>query len=129
MEESFLTSFGQRIKAMRLKNDLTQSELAEKMGYSEKSSIARIEHGQVDLPASKVEEFSNVLHCSITYLMGWEEKPAAKQSDAHVDDALLKRLLAYMKFLNPKGIDELLKRAGELVQLPQYSNKDQGDKE
>lgn len=73
MEEAFLTSFGQRIKAMRLKNDLTQSELAEKMGYSEKSSIARIEHGKVDLPSSKVEEFSNVLHCSAAYLMGWED--------------------------------------------------------
>ncbi len=109
MEEAFLTSFGQRIKAMRLKNDLTQTELAERMGYSEKSSIARIEHGKVDLPASKVEEFSVVLHCSIAYLMGWEDpidEPSIDLSD------LEKHLIARFRTLSEGERNMILRSLG-----------------
>ncbi len=63
------------IKARRKELGLTQTELALKVGYSEKSSIARIEKGEVDLPLSKLNEFAKALDCTVDYLMGWSNIP------------------------------------------------------
>ena len=38
------------IKKRRLELEMTQSDLAQKMGYADKSMIAKIEKGTVDLP-------------------------------------------------------------------------------
>lgn len=66
------------IKELRNTQHLTQTELAEKVGYSDKSMIAKIEKGQIDLPQSKIEQFAKVLGVTPSYLMGWEENPKFK---------------------------------------------------
>ena len=80
MENDFLIGMGSRIKKLRIANDMTQTDLAEKMGYKEKSSIAHIEHGEVDLPQSKVEAFARVLGVSPAYLMGWDSNDDFEQA-------------------------------------------------
>lgn len=65
------------IKERRLKLGLTQSELAKRMGYSDKSMIAKIEKGQVDLPQSKIVSFASALNTSPSDLMGWEEESSS----------------------------------------------------
>lgn len=62
------------IKNRRKELGMTQTELAEKTGYSNKSSIATIEAGKIDLPLSKVKEFAKALDCSADYLMGWNDE-------------------------------------------------------
>lgn len=49
---------------------MTQSELAEKLGYADKSMIAKIEKGLVDLPQSKILAFAKALSISPGELMG-----------------------------------------------------------
>ena len=49
------------IRKRREELGMSQSKLAELMGYSDKSMISRIESGQVDLPYSKVIEFTKAL--------------------------------------------------------------------
>ena len=72
-------SIGEKIKERRIALNLSQRDLAERMGYSNHSTIARIEAGKVDLPQSKIVQFAEVLKISIADLMGWkdeiEEKP------------------------------------------------------
>lgn len=63
------------IKKKRLKLGMTQSELAEKLGYSDKSAIAKIESGKIDIPQSKIVAFAKALHSSPSELMGWDEPP------------------------------------------------------
>lgn len=70
-----MTKLGERIKQLRVKNGLTQEELAAKMGYKSKSTINKIELGVNDIPQSRVAQFAKVLNTSVGYLMGWEEKP------------------------------------------------------
>lgn len=119
----------ERIKKQRLKMNLTLADVAEAIGVKE-ATAQRYESGAIkNISHEIICKLSETLHCTPSYLMGWEESPAAMSNENEPTDALLKRLLAYMKLLNPKGIDELLKRASELVQLPQYANKDQGDRE
>ena len=62
------------IKEKRQEQGLTQAELAKRTGYSDKSMIAKIESGKIDLPLSKVEIFSNALDSTPVELMGetWE---------------------------------------------------------
>lgn len=56
------------IKVLRKINNLSQSQLGERVGY-ERSSIAKIENGGVDLPQSKIQAFANVFGISPSQLM------------------------------------------------------------
>jgi len=58
-----------RIKQLRLEQNMSQEDLAFKVGYKGRSMIARIESGQVDISQSKVKAFANALNTSIDYLM------------------------------------------------------------
>lgn len=58
------------IKDKRKKLGLTQSELAKKLGYADKSMIAKIEQGKVDLPQSKIIAFAKALNTTPSELMG-----------------------------------------------------------
>ena len=64
---------GERIRLKRNEKGWSQRDLAEKMGYSNHSTVGKIETGKVDLPQSKVVQFAEVLGVSVAYLMGWEE--------------------------------------------------------
>lgn len=60
---------GARIKYYREHLDMNQQELAEKVGYKNKASIARIEKGQMELPASKVVDFAKALGIEVPDLI------------------------------------------------------------
>lgn len=60
----------ENIKALREKQGLSQETLAEKIGYKDRSSIAKIEAGLVDLSQSKIAAFAEALGVTPAYLMG-----------------------------------------------------------
>ena len=64
------------IKACRKAAKMTQEELARRTGYTDRSSIARIEKGEIDLSQSKIVQFAEALDTTPSRLMGWDEKPA-----------------------------------------------------
>ncbi|MBQ9065702.1 MAG: helix-turn-helix domain-containing protein [Blautia sp.] len=64
------------IKKRRTELHLTQSELAEKLGYADKSMIAKIEAGKVDLQRSKIMAFAKALETTPAILMGWTDEEA-----------------------------------------------------
>lgn len=74
-----MAGIGKRIKEKRESIGMTQEELASKLGYRNKSSIAKIETGANDIVQSKVIEFANVLNTTVSYLMGWEESSTMKK--------------------------------------------------
>ncbi|WP_349669984.1 helix-turn-helix transcriptional regulator [Lacrimispora sp.] len=87
-----MADIGKRIREKREANGITQEELATKLGYKNKSTIAKIENGTNDIVQSKVVEFANALNTSASYLMGWEEKTSnAKQSQINQSDYELLR--------------------------------------
>ena len=59
------------IKSLRLSKELSQEQLAAMTGYKDRTSIAKIEAGKVDLSQSKIIEFAKALGVSPSYLMGW----------------------------------------------------------
>nr|DAR44445.1 MAG TPA: helix-turn-helix domain protein [Caudoviricetes sp.] len=72
----------ENIRQLRKQLGLTQQELALKVGYTDRSTIAKIESGAVDLSQSKIATFAAVLGVTPAQLMGIEEeKPIAIESD------------------------------------------------
>lgn len=66
-----------RIKKRRLDLGMSQEELARQAGYTSRSTIARIEHGEINLPQSKVIDIAAALKISPSYLYGWEDEEIA----------------------------------------------------
>lgn len=62
----------ENIKKRRIELGMTQDELAKLTGYTDRSSIAKIESGKVDLTRSKILIFADVLKVSPADLMGWQ---------------------------------------------------------
>ena len=60
------------IKKLREEKGLSQDALAKLTGYTDRSSIAKIEKGQVDLQQSKIELFAKALGTTSKELVGWD---------------------------------------------------------
>lgn len=58
------------IRKYRTEMGMSQAELAKRTGYNDRSSIAKIERGGVDLPQSKIILFANALNVTPGELMG-----------------------------------------------------------
>ncbi len=78
---------GDRIRKRRMELGWSQRELAKRMGYSDNSTLARIEQGKVDVYQNKVVQFSEVLGVSVAYLMGWLDD---EQKNDFIAEAVLK---------------------------------------
>lgn len=72
-----MAEIGKKIKKRRESLGITQEELAAKLGYKNKSSIAKIETGANDIVQSKVLEFAKALDTTVAYLMGWNDNSAS----------------------------------------------------
>lgn len=99
---------GEKIKQRRLELGWSLQELADKMGYANKSSVARIETGVIDPPQSKVVKFAEVLRTDIAYLMDWQE--VQKKNDI-LSDIVLKlnedlELLSMVETLSKLGVEQ-----------------------
>lgn len=73
------------IKSRRMELKMSQDTLAELTGYRDRSSIAKIEKGDVDLSESKIREFAKALKISPQELMGWDEPEVPQTIAAHFD--------------------------------------------
>lgn len=61
------------IKNRRIELNMTQTELAQKVGYADKGMISRVENGKVDLSQSQIVKFAKALDIDPGVLMGWNE--------------------------------------------------------
>ena len=116
------------IRNRRLELNVTQSELATKLGYADKSMIAKIEKGSVDLPQSKIISFANALHIAPGDLMGLDgiEKPNCPARGVKID--VLDRVTAGIPIeevediIDTEEITEELARTGSFFGLLIHGN-------
>lgn len=71
----------EKIKNRRLELGYSQDELAKRMGYKSRSTINKIESGQVDISRNKIAKFAEVLQVTPSYLMGWDDE----QQEYYID--------------------------------------------
>ena len=103
----------ENIKKYRKLNKMTQDELAKLTGYTDRSSIAKIEKGDVDLPQRKILLFAKALGVAPGDLMGntgiiQEETETYEYNKSLLDllsnmtDQEKQELIDYMKYLISK---------------------------
>ena len=67
-KKTLLKKFGKNVKIERIKQDLTQEQLAEIMGVSQ-NYVANIECGKANMSLAKVLELANFLNIKIEKLL------------------------------------------------------------
>jgi len=80
----YMLFLGVRIRKKRNELKLSQEELASMLGYTSRTTIAKIESGSVDLSHSKVSAFAKALNTTPAYLVGWENFDGSLDGDLHV---------------------------------------------
>ena len=81
-----------RIKERRLALNLTQEELAQRLGL-QKSAIAKYESGRVEnIKRSVLAKMAEILECSPTYLMGWDDEQPFAPSYSNIFPLQRKRV-------------------------------------
>jgi len=103
-----------RIRQLRIANGLTQDELALAVGYTDRSSVAKIELGKVDLPLSKVAAIAQALHTTPKELLF----PASPPEKAAAAVTVAVKL---------DGMDEALDKAHELARTIEKAKSLAGD--
>lgn len=104
----------ENIKMHRKAAKMTQEELARRTGYTDRSSIARIEKGEIDLPQSKIKQFAEALGTTPGYLMGWDAEPedlGAIAAQVLADPGLLRLVQNYLAM--PESDQYAMKLMGE----------------
>ncbi len=115
-----MADIGKRIREKREALGMTQEELAAKLGYKNKSSIAKIETGTNDIVQSKVVEFATVLNTTVAYLMGWDNEKSEKKETTLTpkDERDIK-----------KDLDSIMEKIEAGEDSPLYYNGEEVDKE
>ena len=97
---------GEKIKALRLRKGWTQQELATKLEFKSKTSVAHIEQNR-DRPINIIENAAKLLGTTPAYLMGWERDPEKKmylfQSIDDITDEQFESLISYFEELRSKN--------------------------
>ena len=67
-----------RIRNRRLDLGMSQEELAELVGYTGRSAIARMESGQNKVDINKIPLYAKALHTTAAYILGIDESNMSK---------------------------------------------------
>jgi transcriptional regulator with XRE-family HTH domain len=105
----------ERIKFLREKLNMSQQELALKVGYQDKSAVSKVERGERDITQTMVAKYATALHTTPAYLMGWEEeKPPV--NDLSEDE---RRLIEIYRKISPEAGEMLLTMVNIFEEIPQ----------
>lgn len=97
---------GKRIKELRIKKELIQEELANKLGLK-KSAIAKYENGRVEnIKRSTIQAMSDIFYVSPAYLMGWVDDPETTDSITQKEEDLKSEYLNYARELQELGFTD-----------------------
>lgn len=85
----------ENIRLMRESLNMTQTELAERMGLKDKSSVSKIESGKMPITLKTVERIAKVFGCAPRRLMGWTEE---------MEDRMINDFMSVMVKGNPQSV-------------------------
>lgn len=79
------TKVGERMKTLRLKQRMTQSELADEFSYTSQN-ISQIENGRINPSVDVLKVYSEYFHVSIDFLLNGENFHSEWKSSAIEED-------------------------------------------
>jgi len=99
--------FGENLKKLRVARGFSQDELAKMVGYTNRSSINKIEIGRSGIPSDKVNELARVLGVSPLDLF--------QETETIPDNKVISEISVLYERLSPNGQEELKKFAEYLI--------------
>ena len=115
---------GVRIKNMRLNNNWTQKDLAQKLGLKNETAIANYEAGY-SIPKDEIKyKLCEVFDCTIDYLMGKSELRTLKEYNAQIDDVLNEAMIG-MSMAEYKQLTKIQKK--QIRDFALFVKKQSGD--
>ena len=100
---------GQRIKSMREMRQISQTDLAKRVGIS-KQTLYKYEQDIVtNIPSDIIEKLADYLDCSPAYIMGWQEQStesrllAYASKLAQLNEKEQSHVMEYIDFVIKKG--------------------------
>ena len=106
----------ERIKMLRMEREMSQDELAKRMGYADRSMLTKIEAGKVDLTVKKLEQFAKILCVDPAYLAGYSE------GQQNMDHALeLSNLIQKASELDQADRARIAERIDMLLEQEKYN--------
>lgn len=93
MEQNNLQEIGKRFKDLRVAKGWSQATCARKLGYSNKTSISKIELGVQGIRRSQIEHVCEVLETTPAFLMGWTDSPDETMPTTPNKQALIDKVL------------------------------------
>ena len=76
-------TLGDRIRLRREELRISQEELATRLGYKSRSTIAKIESGENDLTQSKIVAFAEALNTTARWLLDYDDSDLTLPPGAH----------------------------------------------
>ncbi|MBO6015352.1 MAG: helix-turn-helix domain-containing protein [Oscillospiraceae bacterium] len=114
-------TFGQRVKHLRAKNNMTQEELAKRVGYTSKSTIAKIEADKVGAVSDKLSELAEALGTTADYLLGGDEEPKeikeVQRIMKRIDNDKRNQILTFARYI------EVLAQNSDISLVPQKGRR------
>lgn len=81
-----MPTFGEKLRLLRTRHGLTQRELAEKLGYSDHSHIAFVEHGKRNPTVELLLKVADLFQVTTDQLVRDEiELPPAQAADSDLE--------------------------------------------
>ena len=123
-----MDKIGLRIKERRIKLNMSQDELAIKVGYKSRSSINKIEVDGRNVPANKLKDIADVLLTTPGYLMGWEEK-STTPAEAFIQIPLFQSISCGTGAFVDENIEEYVSIPSRMLRRGKeyFANYAQGD--
>lgn len=101
-------TIGERIKFKREELDISQDELARRLGYKSRSSINKIELGLQNLNQSKIKAIADALQTTPAFIMGWTEdkkEPTLENEDGLTENQ--QYLIDAIRNMSPENAKKL----------------------
>lgn len=115
-----MNDLGKRIRQRREELNISQVELAKKLGYKSRSTIAKIESGTNDVSQTKIKEFAEALYTSTAWLMGMSNYSDDIDQIGHDIDVLDAKV--YFHYL----LDKLIEKFG-YTNIDNFAEDKDGD--
>lgn len=131
-------TMGEYIKQLRLEKDLSQDALGKLVGVN-RAAVNKWENGSVEnIKRSTIKKLSEVFCVSPCDLMRWDEETQAKSKavqEVLPSDVIKKHygsdayeLIELFIQLNNTGKAKAIENLSDLIQLPKYTEKENGKK-
>lgn len=104
---------GERIRQKREEKGLTQSDLAKLAGYTDKTSISKIENAGDNVTTKAAIRIAKALNCDYRELFGWLDDNVETTKISDIEVEMARRLIAYSRALSQYQKD-ILDKISEL---------------